>query len=549
MTLGLIVLLLFCVSVGLMFLTACVDPNDPSFLGIASRFVTLTKTTVTHAIRSIPYVGPLFLDGSATLFNYVAFKPNPLLQLVYAALVFGGYGLVLWEAYPQIPNMYMAGYHRYIGIFVVCGTLWSWYKACTVSPGYITAKNYKEFDNYIVDNAMYPANQFYTYKNAAGVEVRPQVPKLPRSKHDSITDRVVARFDHFCPWLNNPVGERNYRYFLLFLFMTSFMLCYGAAASLSVVVTYITSEKLFAARYVNKITGEVITASKHMVFQYCMHKQQTMMMLFFLCGIMGVVVFCFLMYHVYLVSQNRTTNEGFKWSRYQSEFRYYERKRVYDLKEEKIAFVKAEQIEKIEKIEKVPTMTTSIEENNSKSKAGKTAKTTMSSTTKTANTSATTTQTSKKKKGCCPESVQNFLIIWLHGCFIVSCGMCGREEEDKVDKENEMLYDFSDAKFQLLAPQKYMYKLKSFRENYMEILRPRSQRSQVERKKMVMCAATNQKKTTRSGGKQLHVKQTSSKNGNWSYYNDLFMKEFKKAGEGAKIELVETKRQSRTKNE
>ena len=342
MTLGLIVLLLFCVSVGLMFLTACVDPNDPSFLGIASRFVTLTKTTVTHAIRSIPYVGPLFLDGSATLFNYVAFKPNPLLQLVYAALVFGGYGLVLWEAYPQIPNMYMAGYHRYIGIFVVCGTLWSWYKACTVSPGYITAKNYKEFDNYIVDNAMYPANQFYTYKNAAGVEVRPQVPKLPRSKHDSITDRVVARFDHFCPWLNNPVGERNYRYFLLFLFMTSFMLCYGAAASLSVVVTYITSEKLFAARYVNKITGEVITASKHMVFQYCMHKQQTMMMLFFLCGIMGVVVFCFLMYHVYLVSQNRTTNEGFKWSRYQSEFRYYERKRVYDLKEEKISFVKAE---------------------------------------------------------------------------------------------------------------------------------------------------------------------------------------------------------------
>lgn len=264
---GLIVLLLFCAAVGFMFLMACVNPTDPSLLGTLARVVTKEiPSKVGSGIRAIPFFGPFCLDGSQQLFNYVAFKPNPILQIVYAALVFGGYGIVLWEAYPQIPNMYMGGYHRYIGVFVVGMTLWAWFKACTVSPGYITSENYKEYDNYAVDEMLYTPDQYYTYKDPEGKEIKPKVPKLPRSKHCSISDHVVSRFDHFCPWLNNAVGEKNYKYFLLFLLSTAIMLWYGAAASGSVVLTYIKIQKLFDARYVNKVTGQVITASKKMVF-------------------------------------------------------------------------------------------------------------------------------------------------------------------------------------------------------------------------------------------------------------------------------------------
>lgn len=44
--------------------------------------------------------------------------------------------------------------------------------------------------------------------------------KPARAHHDSITNRCIVKFDHFCPWVNNAVGALNHKFFCLFLLYT-----------------------------------------------------------------------------------------------------------------------------------------------------------------------------------------------------------------------------------------------------------------------------------------------------------------------------------------
>ena len=50
-----------------------------------------------------------------------------------------------------------------------------------------------------------------------------EIVKPVRAKHDRISDVCVAKFDHFCPWMNACIGELNYRDF--FITMISATVC------------------------------------------------------------------------------------------------------------------------------------------------------------------------------------------------------------------------------------------------------------------------------------------------------------------------------------
>lgn len=93
--------------------------------------------------------------------------------------------------------------------------VWSYFATSWLDPGKIEPKSTTQrlkAMNELMDHGLFDSVHLCTHT---------YVQKPFRSRYDHYLDRVICRYDHYCPWMYNVIGLRNHRIFIVFLFSLS----------------------------------------------------------------------------------------------------------------------------------------------------------------------------------------------------------------------------------------------------------------------------------------------------------------------------------------
>ena len=138
-----------------------------------------------------------------------------------------------------------------------------------------------------------------------------KIPKPARSKHCSVCDHCVARFDHHCNWVNNCIGARNQKYFILFMTSLVVMTFVGGLLVFLTFLHIVKSLKLHEQLYTDD-TGQVFTATTSVILSFLLAEYRLMAFLLAYLAVLFLGLGAFLLFHLYCLLMNFTTNEIFK---------------------------------------------------------------------------------------------------------------------------------------------------------------------------------------------------------------------------------------------
>lgn len=120
--------------------------------------------------------------------------------------------IVTWIFKMGFPAFKIAPISNIILLFASTTTTICFTKAMTMDPGYIPAEKnpliVKDTIFELLKTREFDSNHFCIHTN---------IRKPLRSKFSRETKLNIARFDHYCPWVNNNIGVRNHKVFFAFV--------------------------------------------------------------------------------------------------------------------------------------------------------------------------------------------------------------------------------------------------------------------------------------------------------------------------------------------
>ncbi|KAK3607132.1 hypothetical protein CHS0354_036074 [Potamilus streckersoni] len=165
---------------------------------------------------------------------------NVCVRLTHTALCIAVPATLLWKN-SGLKRAVVDGDDPLYGILyflVLILSLVMYYTACLTDPGYILMTHAKKrngiqaisneqedscpSEDEVEDTSLNadceePLDKGSKYRYCDFCEIQQPM----RSKHCEDCKRCVRKYDHHCPWLETCVGERNHKFFLMFLFVMS----------------------------------------------------------------------------------------------------------------------------------------------------------------------------------------------------------------------------------------------------------------------------------------------------------------------------------------
>ncbi|KAI5948808.1 AKR1 [Candida theae] len=136
---------------------------------------------------------------------------SPILAGIFSATAF--WCIIVWVFKVLPATLFSNFFSNVFMVLVIAVFVWSFFKAMFINPGFVPTPT----DNAVILSQvedLLSCGKFDTDHFCFNTFVR----KPLRSRYSRHNKKLVARFDHYCPWVYNEIGVRNHKLFITFVY-------------------------------------------------------------------------------------------------------------------------------------------------------------------------------------------------------------------------------------------------------------------------------------------------------------------------------------------